>query len=103
MKNLAVIKSARSLNNKVSFYGGVHVEVQEWLKGHTNLIVVWFDHNMLFMSGIDTVQEITDQLEAKYDNYCVCTSIQTRPYLASDNETWLHRPVIEVMLRIKEK
>lgn len=113
MKNLAVIKSARSLNmvtklyaeklsNKVSFYDGVHVEVEEWLKGKINHIVVWFDHNMLFMSPIDTVREITDQLEAKYDNHCVCTSIQTRPYLASDNKTWLHRPVVEVMLRIKE-
>ena len=113
MKKKSVIKSARvlkmvtnlyagKLRNAVGFYGNAHVDVEEYLQGRINHIVIWFEHDMLFMAGIDSVREITDCMEAKYDMGCVCTSIQTRPYLASDDKTWLHRPVIEVMLRVKE-
>jgi hypothetical protein len=50
---------------------------------------------------IDTVWEVVDEYEKKYGN-CICGLIDTRPYLASDNETWLHMPVIEIAVRRME-
>lgn len=114
MKKLAVIKSGKSLEmvtnlyakklrEHLAFYGYAHVDVEKSVIGKTNNIVVWFDHNMLCFSGMDSVREITDVMEKKYDQHCVCTTIQTRPYLTKSGEYWLHRPVIEIMLRVKEE
>lgn len=113
MKKLAVIKSEKSLEmvtnlyakkimGKIAFYGDVHVDVEKYVKGQINHIVVWFDHNMLCFAGLDSVREITDAMEQKYDHFCVCTTIQTRPYLTKDGKYWLHRPVVEISLRVKE-
>lgn len=114
MKKLAVIKSEKSLvmvtklyakkiREHLAFYGYAHVDVEESVLGKNFNIVVWFDHNMLCFSGIDSVREITDVMEKKYDKDCVCTTIQTRPYLTKSGEYWLHRPVIEIMLRVREE
>ena len=87
---------------KIAFYGDAHVNVEKYLKGKINHIVVWFDHGMLCFAGLDSVREITDAMEQKYDRECVCTTIQTRPYLTQDGKYWLHRPVVEISLRVKE-
>ena len=113
MKNLAIIKSERSLNmvtnlyakkvkNAVYFYDSVHVDVEDFLKGKIKNIVVWCDHHMMFFPVIDSVREVIDEVEKKYDSYCVVASFQTKPYLAKDNETWLSMPVIEISFRVKQ-
>lgn len=52
-----------------------------------------------FMSfaEIDTIRKVVDKYKAKYHgiNY----TMGTRPYLAKDNETWLHSPVMEINIR----
>ena len=112
MKNQATISKrtltkvtnliATKVSNAVSFYGNAHVEVKEYLKGSIMQVEVWFDHHMLCFAGLDTIREVTDAYEEKYDANCICTTIQTRPYLLSDGETFLHMPVVEIMVRVKE-
>lgn len=52
---------------------------------------------MLTFAEIDTIREVVDKYVAKY--YGISYSIHTRPYLAKDNETWLHSPVMEINIR----
>lgn len=112
MKKKAVIKSEKSLSlitglikkkvyNKVfSIYGDAYsVNTEEVIKGQLNRIIVSSRYHMLTKSAMDSVWEIIDEYENKYDN-CVFGIIDTRPYLDSNGEIWLHEPVIEITVRI---
>lgn len=115
MKKQSVIKSERVLNQvsklifkKVcgrvySIWGSTYkVEIEDWVKGNIKHIIVSSPaHHLMMKCVIDTVWEVVDEYEKKYGN-CVCGLIDTRPYLASDNETWLHMPVIEIAVCRKE-
>lgn len=114
MKKKAVIKSEKSLSlitglikkkvyNKVfSIYGDTYfVNTEEVIKGQINRIIVSSRYHMLTKLAMDSVWEIIDEYENKYDN-CVFGLIDTRPYFVSDNEIWLHEPVVEITVRIYE-
>lgn len=114
MKKQAVIKSERSLNmvtnlyakkiaNSISCFSYYQVKKEECVKGSINHIVILSEEShMLTKSVIDSVWEVVDEMEKKYDSYCVCATIQTRPYLTKDGSTFLHQPVIEIIVRVKE-
>ena len=114
MKKLAVIKSERGLkmvtnliakkvSNKIAFADSYHVEVEEYLKGRINHVVIKADHHMLFKCVIDSIWEVVDEYEAKYDSHFICALITTRPYLTTDGKDWLHMPVVEIGVRIKDE
>ena len=52
---------------------------------------------MFSFAEIDTIREVVDKYVAKYHG--ISYSMHTRPYLAKDNETWLHSPVMEINIR----
>ena len=114
MKKQAVIKSERSLNmvtnlyvkkvaNKIGYLSYYQVKKEDCVKGSINHIIILSEEShMLTKTAIDSVWEVVDEMEKKYDSDCVCATIQTRPYLTKDGSTFLHQPVIEIMVRVKE-
>lgn len=114
MKKLSVIKSAKSLNmvtnlyakkitNVISYLSNYQVKTEDCIKGKINHIIVLSEESrMLTKPAIDSVWGVVDELEKKYDKDCICATIQTRPYLTKDGSTFLHQPVIEIMVRVKE-
>lgn len=56
---------------------------------------------MMTFAEIDTIREVVDKYKAKYHG--ISYSMHTRPYLAKDNETWLHSPVMEINIRRYEE
>lgn len=52
---------------------------------------------MFTFAEIDTIREVVDKYKAKYNG--ISYSINTRPHLAIDNETWLYSPVIEISIK----
>lgn len=56
-----------------------------------------FCKNVLTFSEIDTVREVVDKYIKKYHGIGYC--IGTRPYLASDNDTWLSQPIMKIDIR----
>ena len=53
--------------------------------------------HMLTFSEIDIAREVIDKFCKKYKG--MFYTMQTFPYLSSDNTTWLHMPVIEIEVR----
>lgn len=115
MKKQLVIKSERGLNivtnliakklsNKLSaiWDDTYTVSVQDEIFGKSMQIIITPSHHMIFKCFIDTVWEIIDEYEKKYNHNCITPLITTRPYLANDNRTWLHTPVVEINLRVME-
>lgn len=94
--NLVVEK----IKNAVSFFSDAPtVEIDElrtssWYK----VIVVKNEKShILTFAEIDTVREVVDKYCKKYKGMGYV--MDTRPYLASDHETFLHMPVMEINVR----
>lgn len=64
-----------------------------------NIIVAptGYCNDILTFSEIDTVREVVDKYIKKYHG--IGLSIETRPYLAKDNETWRSQPVMRIHIR----
>ena len=52
---------------------------------------------ILTFAETDVIRMVVDKYTAKYHG--IHYSINTRPYLAKDNKTWLHSPVMEINIR----
>jgi hypothetical protein len=60
--------------------------------------IVCNPNDMLFsFAELDVIRMVVDKYKEKYNG--ITYSMQTRPYLAKDNETWLHYPVMEINIR----
>ena len=112
MKNLAIIKNARSLKRvanlieskvrgHVACLSDYSVKSQEWVEGSIYRIIVTSNYHILTKTAIDLVWEIIDEYEKKYNSDCVYGTIQSAPYLTKSRE-WLHQPTIEIIVRVKE-
>lgn len=68
-------------------------EVETWWRE----IVCNPNDTQFAFAEIDTIREIVDKYKAKYHG--IYYLMETRPYLAKDNETWLYFPVMEINIR----
>lgn len=111
MKKQCIIKSAGAqtrvsnlivsqINSAVSFFSEPPVARIESKTEFYTTIVVEEKHMMTF-AVIDTIREVAEKFRAKYQGCFYIMS--SRPYLASDGETWLHHPVFEINLKRYEK
>lgn len=66
-------------------------------------VIIRESHHGVTLAVIDSVREITDAYENKYEIGQVCTYLDTYPYLASDNETWLYGIQLVVSVRNRKE
>lgn len=110
MKSLP-IKSRRGkntiaslINKKVKNYMTIFrdaptVEMEEVCPQYT-LIRVFNEHShMLTFAEIDNVREAVDPY-IKNHRGDIYYTMQTKPYLGTDGETWLSMPVMEITVRV---
>lgn len=94
--NLIVTK----IKNAISFFSNAPtVEVDELKSGSWYKVIVVKNEksHILTFAEIDTVREVVDEFSKKYKGMGYV--MDTRPYLASDHETFLHMPVMEISVR----
>lgn len=53
--------------------------------------------SMMTFAEIDSIREVVDEYSKKYHG--ISYHMETCPYLANDNETWLHMPVMVINIR----
>lgn len=93
-----------SINNAVSLFSDAPVaKIDSVASGSYYKVIVVENKksSMLTFAEIDTIRAAADVFCKKYKG--MYYTMQTRPYLAQDGSTWLHRPVFEVCVRKYDK
>lgn len=109
MKQQLTIKSKRGLamvtklvkakiDGAMSIYNGYTVEVNEWLKGSINHIIVKSDTHMITLPVLETLMETVKEYRAKYVVTSFCATLQAGQYLCQNE--WLSEPVFEISICI---
>lgn len=92
--NLLVSK----INSAVSFFSDAPIAKVTSKSVWYQTVQVCNEHShILTFAEIDTVREVVDEFCKKYKG--MFYTMGTAPYLASDKETWLYMPVIEIEVR----
>lgn len=95
---------AKKVSSKLAAtYGDVcSVDVKDVGVDYT-WVIIRESHHGVTLAVIDSVREITDAYENRYEIGQVSTYLDTYPYLASDNETWLYGIQLVVSVRNRKE